>query len=193
MIDKGVSGCTTETDCSKNPSDIDLIASVIATGDKASEETQAYYRQLAIEMVIKAYNLDLFLPNVNVGAYSDGLDYQSRPGNNLGYEPWYENAGETQYIPGFGTNVRIGEDAFRSPGYLASVVGHEVVHVEQYNTGNYSDKNPGKAIMEVQAFHGQLDSRSRLGLTEDEVYGIQLQLQLFMEIWLSTAPARTGH
>jgi hypothetical protein len=61
MIDQGDGGCTTETDC--NPtSAVDILASVIATGNNAAGEDKSYYRQLAIELAIEIYDIQFASP-----------------------------------------------------------------------------------------------------------------------------------
>jgi RHS repeat-associated protein len=200
MMWEGDGGCTTETDC--NPtSEADILASVIATGNRAKEKGGVdrehnpdliYYRQLAIQMAIQIYNIQLNYTNVNLGAYADGMDADTRPGNNLGYNPWGEDPGEAVYKGSMSNiNISLGEDVFRSPGYLGSVIGHENYHVYQYSQGNFPVDGATRAKNEVAAFNYQLDNRSRFGLTDSEVASIQDQAHTAMETWLGYLPVTT--
>ena len=152
MIDQGDGGCATETDC--NPtSEVDIIASVIATGNRASGEDKSYYRQLAVELAIKAYDIQFASPDVNVGAYSSPEDYLTRPGINLGYQPLFYGGGLTHNVPGLGTNMKIGESAFTTPGWLGSTIGHENEHLQQALDGTLTNVEPGSSQNEVDAYN----------------------------------------
>jgi hypothetical protein len=144
-------------------------------------------------MAIQVYNIQLNYTNVNLDAYADGMDADTRPGHNLGYNPWKEDPGEASYSSGGSKiNIGIGEGAFRSPGYLASVIEHENYHVDQFNHGNFPVDGATRARNEISAFNYQLDNRNRFGLTDSEVADIQAQAHLNMEIWLGYLPAVTG-
>jgi RHS repeat-associated protein len=194
QIDQGDGGCTTETDC--NPtSDVDILASVIATGNRAKErggnvEGNAdliYYRQLAVEIAIKVYDIRLASPDVNFDAYSGSKDFLERPGINLGYQPNFDTSSGGI----LGTNIKLGEKAFSSAGWLGVTIGHENVHLQQTLDGTITGINPGYARNEVHAYNWELDHRVQFGLTDEEIFKLETLKQDYMTLWLNTAPIRT--
>lgn len=66
--------------------------------------------------------------------------------------------------------VGIGDDAFKSPGWLASSAGHEVeVHVsQQAHLGKWYTGAIGTPLQEVQAYDYEVASGDRYGLSADE-------------------------
>ena len=185
---EGGGGCTDESDCSASREDI--ISSIIKTGNSAKArgpEGRAdliYYRQLAIEMAIHYYNL-MLAPNINVSAYSGSQDYLSRMGINLGYDPDFYGTGQTYPGPGIGsyniqgTNIKIGERAFTSPGWLASTIGHENVHLQQLVDGHYYGGDAGTALNETEAYNWELAHASQNGLTDSEIAQINSLRQTY--------------
>lgn len=69
--------------------------------------------------------------------------------------------------------VVIGEAAFKSPGWLASTIGHEAQHAEQITEGRWytaSTNDPqALAINEVECYDWELSNASKNGLTDDEI------------------------
>ena len=68
-------------------------------------------------------------------------------------------------------SVRIGPAAFRrTPGWLASTIGHEVeIHVnQQAMKGRWWTDTQGTAIQEVQAYQYEIRSALRFGVSVSE-------------------------
>ncbi len=64
--------------------------------------------------------------------------------------------------------VKIGDDAFSSPGWLASSVGHEIVHTQQIADRWYTDAQ-GTHINEIEAYDWEIKHAPDNGLTAAEV------------------------
>lgn len=64
--------------------------------------------------------------------------------------------------------VKIGDDAFSSPAWLASSVGHEIVHAEQARDGRWNDTRQGVAMNEVEAYDWELQRVDEFGLSTAE-------------------------
>jgi hypothetical protein len=64
--------------------------------------------------------------------------------------------------------VKIGEDAFSSPAWLASSIGHEIVHAEQGRDGRWNDTRQGVAMNEVEAYDWELARVNEFGLSAQE-------------------------
>jgi hypothetical protein len=67
--------------------------------------------------------------------------------------------------------VRIGSRAFRSAGWLASTIAHEVeVHVNIHAiTGRWYTDPEGSALQEVEAYDYEIQNAQRFGLSSAEV------------------------
>lgn len=65
--------------------------------------------------------------------------------------------------------VKIGPAAFRSAGYLASSIGHEVQHAKQVAEGRLYSDPQGKAINEIESYDWELKNAPEHGLTEEEI------------------------
>jgi len=70
-------------------------------------------------------------------------------------------------------SMRVGPSALRSPGYLASTIGHEAVHREQHEDGrldpNASGKSQNGHMNEVEAYDWELKNADKHGLTDIDV------------------------
>jgi WXG100 family type VII secretion target len=64
--------------------------------------------------------------------------------------------------------IKIGDDAFSSPGWLASSIGHEHVHAQQAADRWYTGPQ-GTLLNEVEAYDWEIKNASRFGLTANEV------------------------
>ena len=64
--------------------------------------------------------------------------------------------------------VNIGSKAFSSPGWLASSVGHEIVHTQQAADRWYTDPQ-GTAINEIEAYDWEIKHANDNGLSAAEV------------------------
>ncbi len=95
--------------------------------------------------------------------------------------PWVNAIGDSA-----GTNPRTGEvslynRAFRSFGYLASTIGHEKIHVDQYNKALLPlvrDKQR-TAGTELVAYEWEAENAVKLGLTVDEMISIDDQIESY--------------
>jgi len=65
--------------------------------------------------------------------------------------------------------VVIGDGFFSSPGLLASVIGHEIVHTEQLANGRWYYDDQGIIINEVEAYDWELANASANGLPQSEI------------------------
>lgn len=195
MMDQGDGGCTNERDCKKNPTKKDLVQSIIETGNKSkNRENKTYFRQLAIEAVIDAYRLDLASPSINLSAYSGSADFLARTGINLGYNPDFAGTGQTFPGPGMGIdygqnglNIKIGEGAFSSAGWLASTIGHENIHLQQALDGHYYAGDAGGALNEIEAYDWELSHAVDNGLSPLEITRLKdLRQSKGQDIWNAT-------
>jgi len=84
--------------------------------------------------------------------------------------------GDYAYTSGGRHNeVVLGPRAYNSEGWLASTVGHELVHVDQIMMGNLV-ADPSSAtnnINEIEAYDWELANSRRLGLTPTEISTLQ--------------------
>lgn len=111
-----------------------------------------YERREAIQAAIEQYGIDI-----------SNINGKPKYGKSLG-----RNEGRTS---GNGA-VEIGPAAFnRSPGYLASTIGHEAQHAKQVAEGRwYTGKgSQGEAINEVESYDWELKNASKFGLTEEDI------------------------
>jgi WXG100 family type VII secretion target len=101
-------------------------------------------RQGAVDEAIKQYGIDV-----------------SAVKGKVVYDPNTPGEGETSKD---GT-VRIGNDAFLSPGWLASSIGHEALHAQQARDGRWNDTAQGRAMNETEAYKWELDNADKNGLS----------------------------
>jgi RHS repeat-associated protein len=70
--------------------------------------------------------------------------------------------------------IILGPDAYRSTGWLGSSIGHELVHVDQFEMGNVAATDSAvNNINEIEAYDWELQHASQFYLTTDEVADIQ--------------------
>ena len=65
--------------------------------------------------------------------------------------------------------VTIGDDAFSSPGWLASSIGHEALHAAQLQDGRWNDHPESRGLNEVEAYDYEIANASQNGLSDKEV------------------------
>jgi hypothetical protein len=67
--------------------------------------------------------------------------------------------------------IRVGDDAFASPGWLGSSLSHEIeIHInQQAKKGNWYTGPQGTALQEVQAYDHEIANAKKHGLTKAEV------------------------
>ena len=109
-------------------------------------------RREAIQAAIEQYGID-----------TSNINGKPKYGKSLG-----RNEGRTSATG----QVEIGEVAFkRSPGYLASTIGHEAQHAKQIAEGRwYTGKGKqAEAINEVECYDWELKNASKHGLTEEDI------------------------
>lgn len=130
---------------------MDAMAARAAADQARREPVQIYinakYHQFAVDEAIKQYGIDVSAVNGKV-AYSADTD-----GEGLTLKD--------------GT-VTIGDDAFTTPGWLASSIGHEALHAEQIRDGRFNDTSQGVAMNEVEAYDWEIRNADRFGLSEAE-------------------------
>ncbi len=102
-------------------------------------------RQGAVDESIKQYGID-------VSAVKGKVTYDSNT----------SGEGETSKD---GT-VTIGDDAFTSPQWLASSIGHEALHAQQARDGRWNDTKQGVAMNETEAYDWEIRNADRNGLND---------------------------
>ncbi|MEO6060618.1 MAG: WXG100 family type VII secretion target [Thermoflexales bacterium] len=102
-------------------------------------------RQGAVDESIKQYGID-------VSAVKGKVTYDSNT----------SGEGETSKD---GT-VTIGDDAFTSPQWLASSIGHEALHAQQARDGRWNDTKQGVAMNETEAYDWEIRNAERNGLND---------------------------
>ena len=65
--------------------------------------------------------------------------------------------------------LTLGPDAFKSPGYLASTLGHEGVHIQQAKDGRLINTNQGRYMNEVEAYSWEINHAKDNALTDGEI------------------------
>ena len=65
-------------------------------------------------------------------------------------------------------NIDIGLDAFQSPGWLASSIGHENVRVNQLAEDRWGRDSKGGIVNEVEAYDWEIQNANTNGLTSSE-------------------------
>lgn len=123
-----------------------------SAADKARQDAvqkfiKADDRQGAVDEAIKQYGIDV-----------------SGVKGKVVYDPSTPGEGETAKD---GT-VRIGDEAFRSPAWLASSIGHEAQHAKQASDGRWNDTAQGRAMNETEAYKWELNNADKNGLTDLE-------------------------
>ncbi len=101
----------------------------------------------AIALAIKLYGIKLRLPNRFI-QFNDKLDVVAYTDLN--------------------GNIYVGIDAMSSPGWLASSIGHENVHVEQLVEDAWYFADDGANLNEVEAYDWELRNADANGLTQSE-------------------------
>lgn len=83
---------------------------------------------------------------------------------------------EVKYDPSLGPDaiakdgvLTIGPDAFKSPGYLASTLGHENTHIQQAKDGRLINTNQGRYMNEVEAYNWEINHAKDNALTDGEI------------------------
>lgn len=69
--------------------------------------------------------------------------------------------------------VEIGGDFFSSPGLLATVIGHELVHTEQLANGRWYYDDQGIIMNEVEAYDWELANAAANGLSAAEIEEVE--------------------
>ena len=69
-------------------------------------------------------------------------------------------------------NIKIGDKAFSSPGWLASSIGHEHVHAQQAADRWYTGPQ-GTLINEIEAYDWEIKNASRFNLSAAEIKELQ--------------------
>jgi hypothetical protein len=123
-----------------------------------------------------------------VSAYSGPEDYLTRPGINLGYQPLFYGGGLIHNVPGLGTNMKIGESAFTTPGWLGSTIGHENVHLQQALDGTFTNVEPGSSQNEVDAYNWELSNADHFWLTDSEIAKLNTLITPYLNIVLFGTP-----
>lgn len=74
-------------------------------------------------------------------------------------------------VTSVGGTVKIGADAFTSPGWLASSIGHEALHARQLKEGRWDRKDTpqGIAINEVEGYDWEINHAVQNGLNQQDV------------------------
>lgn len=130
---------------------MDAMAARAAADQARREPVQTYinakYHQFAVDEAIKQYGIDVSAVNGKVAynADTDGEGLTLKDGT-----------------------VTIGDDAFTTPGWLASSIGHEALHAEQIRDGRFNDTSQGVAMNEVEAYDWEIRNADRFGLSEAE-------------------------
>jgi WXG100 family type VII secretion target len=83
----------------------------------------------------------------------------------------FDQAVNGEGITSVGGTVKIGADAFTSPGWLASSVGHEALHARQLQEGRWDlkDTPQGIAINEVESYDWEINHATQNGLNQQEI------------------------
>jgi hypothetical protein len=127
--------------------------------------------QLAIEMTIELYDLDVSNAP-GVPQYNEKLIYY----------------GITDPRDG---SIEIGPDAFSSPGMLATTIGHEAVHATQIAEGrSYLDVEAewqivdlqGYRLTELEAWKWELEHADENGLTNEELAQVQAMVDKLYDL-----------
>ena len=96
------------------------------------------------------------------------LDTTYMKGNRPFYNPYQAEPGSTEIFDGL---VTIGPSAFKSKGYLASVIGHEGIHT--YDVGLTRSLYLNQPISEINATQWMLNNATKLYNTSKEISEFQ--------------------
>jgi WXG100 family type VII secretion target len=88
--------------------------------------------QEAVNAAIRLYNLDV-----------------SRVSGGITFDPAYTKG---DAVTGQDGSIRVGPKALRSAGWLASTIGHEIIHVNQTKDGYWHDGTQGIGMNEMEAY-----------------------------------------
>ncbi len=113
-------------------------------------------KQGAIEEAIKQYGIDL---------------------KNVKGTPKYDSSTSGEGATSKDGSVSIGDDAFSSPGWLASSVGHEALHATQAKEGRWYTDDEGTALNEVECYDWEIAHAKENGLSASEVTDLQSRRQ----------------
>ncbi len=113
-------------------------------------------KQGAIEEAIKQYGIDL---------------------KNVKGTPQYDSSTSGEGATSQDGSVSIGDDAFSSPGWLASSVGHEALHATQAKEGRWYTDDEGTALNEVECYDWEIAHAKQNGLSASEVSELQSRRQ----------------
>jgi len=116
------------------------------------------------QLVQKAIGAGDYQGAIELAIEHYGIDTSGVTGS-VTYEPELQGVAITLQD---GTVV-IGDGFFSSPGLLASVIGHEIVHTEQLANGRWYYDDQGIIINEVEAYDWELANASANGLTQPEI------------------------
>lgn len=113
-------------------------------------------KQGAIEEAIKQYGIDL---------------------KNVKGTPQYDSSTSGEGATSQDGSVSIGDDAFSSPGWLASSVGHEGLHATQAKEGRWYTDDEGTALNEVECYDWEIAHAKQNGLSASEVTELESRRQ----------------
>lgn len=94
------------------------------------------------------------------------------------YSPDATNVkGEPEYDPSLGGEghtskdgkVKMGEDAFSDPGWLASSKLHEFVHANQAKDGTWTDTDKSANMNECEAYDKEIENAEKSGLSKEKI------------------------
>lgn len=83
----------------------------------------------------------------------------------------FDNSVSGEGVTSVNGTVKIGTDAFTSPGWLASSIGHEALHARQLKEGRWDlkDTPQGIAINEVEGYDWEINHATQNGLSHQEI------------------------
>lgn len=93
------------------------------------------------------------------------------------YDPNVRGEGETSKDG----KVKIGEDAFSNPGWLASSKLHEYIHTDQAKNETWNETAKGTGINECEAYDKEIENAEKSGLSEDEINGIKKRRKAYYD------------
>jgi hypothetical protein len=136
-------------------------------GQGSTQVADGYGSQLRatpkqIAEIKKAINEEKYVEATNLTIKAYAVDI-SRV-KSIKYDPTLEGNGRTKED----RSVKIGKPAFSSPGWLASTIGHEVIHTRQAKDRWYGGK-VGTNLNEVECYDWEIRNSSKHGLTGSEI------------------------
>jgi WXG100 family type VII secretion target len=135
--------------------------------DQARADPKPENFQKAIDEAVKVYGIDI---SSVTGKPEFDPTLLTLPSPNSG-GPTIVVDGSTNIISG---KVIIGESAFQSPGYLASVIRHEVFHADHAQEYWHVDDFQSRSLMHVQVYDKQLAYAGADGLRASEIDSLKL-------------------